>query len=413
MKVLLCHSYYQQRGGEDQSFEEERALLRDYGHEVIELTRHNRELAEQGTLAQLMMTLWNRQTANELRHLITTHRPDVLHCTNTFPLISPSVIHQAAKQRVAVVQSLRNYRLICPGTFLMRDDQPCQDCVGRAIPWPAVRHGCYRDSRPASAAVVAMLVLHRALGTWRRKVDAFFTLTNFARSKFIEAGFPKDRVHVKTNSVAPVEVAGIEKSDHFVFVGRLSSEKGVSTLLAAWAADPGLPPLKILGDGPLADEVRAAQKNDSRIHWLGRRDHSEVQEILSRSQALVMPSLWYETFGRTIIEAYSVGTPVIASRLGAMEELVEEGRTGLFFEPGQADSLAEQVWRFVALPLAERQNMAAVSKSRYFEKYTPESNYQRLIEIYETARQRAKRRTLSATKCFEPKETLIPHTERP
>jgi len=257
-----------------------------------------------------------------------------------------------------------------------------------------------------------MLVLHRALGTWRRKVDAFFTLTQFARSKFIEAGFPEDRVHVKTNSVAPSAESDVEKSDDFVFVGRLSPEKGVSTLLAAWALDPGLPTLKILGDGPLADVVRAAQQRDSRIQWLGQRKHGEVQDILSRAQALIMPSLWYETFGRTIIEAYSVGTPVIASLLGAMEELVEEKRTGMFFEPGQAESLVEQVRQFIALPPAVRQEMAAAAKSRYFERFTPESNYQRLIEIYETARQRAKHRRCSAARYYEHKENLIPHTER-
>jgi len=389
MKVLLCHTYYRQRGGEDHSFEEERQLLSDHGQEVVEYVRRNDELDEFRPWSLAGTTLWNRRASRELERLMVDTRPDVVHCTNTFPLISPAVIHRAHRQGAAVVQALRNYRLICPGSLLMRDGRTCEDCVGRAVPWPAVAHGCYRESRAASVVVASMLVLHRALGTWRRKVDAFFTLTDFARQKFVEAGFPADRLHVKYNSVADAAQPLANRADYLVFVGRLSPEKGVKTLLAAWQAYPALPPLKILGDGPLANEVQASQAADPRIEWLGRLEPTEVNRVVALAQALVMPSVWFETFGRTIAEAYACRTPVIASRLGAMRELVDEDRTGLFFEPGSASDLASAVQRFAALSAAKKQAFGDAARNRYLAHFTPDCNYRRLIEIYELARQRA------------------------
>lgn len=389
MKVMLCHTYYQQRGGEDQSFEEERQLLRSHGHEVIDYVRHNDELDGQRAWALAGTTLWNRRAAEEFEQLVVERQPDVVHITNTFPLISPAIIHRAHRRGVAVVQALRNYRLICPGSYLLRDGKPCHDCVTRSVPWPAVAHGCYRDSRAATAVVSGMLMLHRTLGSWRRKVDAFFTLTHFARQKFLEAGFPAQRVHVKYNSVADSGATNGERGDNCVFVGRLSPEKGIATLLDAWRSDATLPGLKIVGDGPLAEAVERAQAADARIEWLGQRPVDEVARFVGSAQALVMPSLWYETFGRTIAEAYAVRTPVIASRLGAMAELVEDDGTGLLFESGQAADLARAVRRMAEYSPAKRQALGDAARTRYEALFTPESNYRQLMEIYGVARQRA------------------------
>lgn len=397
MKILLCHTAYLQRGGEQQSFEEERQLLLAHGHEVVEYLRSNDELAGQSSLSAARLTLWNRQAAAEVEQLIKDQRPDVMHCTNTFPMISPSVCHTAHRHGVAVVQALRNYRLICPGSYLMRDGKPCNDCVRRAVPWPAVLHRCYRDIAAASAVVAAMVVLHRSLGTWQRKVDAFFSLTQFARQCFVEAGFPEDRTHVKYNCVYPDPGAGQGDGDYLVFVGRLSPEKGVATVLAAWAADKTLPPLKIIGDGPLAESVRDAQQRDSRIEWLGERKLSEVIQVVGRANALIMPSVWYETFGRTIAEAFATGTPVIASRLGAMQELVEVDRTGFLFEAGNSADLTQKIHHFKNLPDEARQPMREAARAAYEQKFTPEQNYQRLIEIYEMAQQRVSQRKQTQT----------------
>jgi len=390
MKVLLCHSYYQQRGGEDRSFEEERELLIQEGHEVIDFVRRNDALRGRSGLRIAGTTLWNRQAAATMRQLVDEHRPEIVHLTNTFPLLSPAVVRAAHGHGAAVVQALRNYRHLCANGCLVRAGRPCEECPGRIIPWPAVVHRCYRDSVAASSVVASMQVLHRLLGTWRSRVDAYFTPSEFARSKFIEAGYPAERVHVKYNSVhfgsAGALVAA--RDDYLVFVGRLCHEKGVALVLDTWKASPSLPPLRIVGDGPLADLVSAAQERDQRITWHGQLDRDKLYEQVSGARALLMPSVWYETFGRTIAEAFAVGTPVIASRLGAMAELVEHERTGLLFEAGNAADLGRQIARFQQLSAEQTTEMGEAAQRRYEQRFTPQRNYARLMEIYRLARQR-------------------------
>jgi glycosyltransferase involved in cell wall biosynthesis len=398
MKILLCHTYYTQRGGEDRSFEEERELLRGAGHEVIEYVQHNDAMNAMGRVAAAATTVWNRRAAADVAELVRTRTPDVVHCTNTFPLLSPAVCRAAHRGGAAVVQALRNYRLLCAGSYLLRDDRPCEDCIGRSVPWPAVVHRCYRDSAAASAAVAAMQVVHRAAGTWRRHVDAFFTLTEFARGKFLAAGFPADRVHVKYNSVHPDPGVGDGAGGFFAFAGRLSPEKGVATLLKAWRLDATLPPLKVIGDGPLAPQVAAAAADDPRIEWLGHRTEADVHGIFGRAMGVIVPSVWYETFGRTIAEAFAGGTPVIASRLGAMAELVADGRTGWLFAPGDAANLARAVAACRDTEDGPRATLRVAARAEYERQFTPMSNYRRLLEIYElalaTARANSPRRAI-------------------
>ncbi|BBO33006.1 glycosyltransferase [Lacipirellula parvula] len=407
MRVLLCHSYYTQRGGEDRSFEEERELLQANGHEVIEYVRRNEELVGRGKLAAAATTLWNRQAGREVAAIIERHRPDVLHATNTFPLISPSVCDVAHRAGVAVVQALRNYRLLCANSYLMRDGQPCEACVGKAVPLPAIQHRCYRDSAAASAVVAAMQVYHRTVGVWRNRVDAFFTLTHFARQKFVDAGLPADRVHVKYNSVSPDPGVGDGSGGYAVFVGRLSPEKGVGTVLAAWEANRELPPLVIVGDGPLRAAVEAAASRDARITIRGELSNAEAQRVIGAANLLVMPSLWYETFGRTIAEAYATGTPVVASRLGAMAELVEEGVAGSLFNPGHAADLAQRVAELTLRPADEQQAIRRRARQAYEQQFTPAHNYRRLLEIYEIALTSARERcgaSSHAAKASQPNE---------
>jgi glycosyltransferase involved in cell wall biosynthesis len=386
MKVLLCHTYYMQRGGEDRSFEEERELLLANGHRVVEYIRRNDELVGMRPLLAASKTLWNRQAAREVSQLIARERPDVLHATNTFPLISPAVCYAAKRHGVAVVQALRNYRLLCANSYLLRDGRPCEDCIGRAIPWPAIKHRCYRDSAAASAVVAAMQVLHRTLGVWRNKVDAFFTLTEFARQKFIDAGLAANRVHVKHNSVSPDPGVGRGDGGYLALVGRLSPEKGIATVLEAWRRDASLPPLRVVGDGPLAVQVQAAAAVDSRITWLGQVTNAEANRVIGAATALLMPSLWYETFGRTIAEAFAAGTPVIASRLGAMAELVDDGQTGWLFTPGDASALAACIHVLSNLPIDAMAAVRRRARQEYECRFTPLHNYARLIEIYEIAK---------------------------
>jgi glycosyltransferase involved in cell wall biosynthesis len=389
MKVLLCHTYYTQRGGEDRSFEEERELIIANGHRVIEYVRRNDELVKLNPLIAASRTLWNREAARDVTRLIASERPDVLHVTNTFPLISPAVCHAAHRQGIAVVQALRNYRLLCANSYLLRDGRPCEDCIGRRLPWPAIKHRCYRDSAAASTVVAAMQALHNTLGTWRSNVDAFFTLTHFARQKFINAGFPADRIHIKYNSVSPDPGIGRGDGGYIALVARLSPEKGIGAALEAWRRDLTLPPLKVVGDGPLAPQVQAAAAADARITWLGQLSNVEANRVIGTATALLMPSLWYETFGRTIAEAYAAGTPVIASNLGAMAELVEEGQTGWLFTPGDSGQLAARVRDVMVADSAHLAAMRTRARRAYERQFMPNHNYARLIEIYEMAKGRA------------------------
>lgn len=388
MKILLCHNFYQQPGGEDQSFAAEARMLEAHGHDVVRFTRHNDSIDGMSRWDVAKRTLWSRQSYRELRDLIRRERPAVMHCTNTFPLISPAAYYAARAEGVPVVQSLRNYRLLCPNALLLRNGRVCEDCLGKAIPWPAVVHGCYRESRLASAVVALMVAGHRALRTWSRAVDLYFTLTEFARRKLVEGGLPANRLAVKPNFIDPDPGPGSGCGGYAVFVGRLSPEKGIETLLAAWQQDRSLPSLKVVGDGPLAGAVAAAAARDPRIEGLGHRPAQEVLEIVGQAGCLVMPSVWYETFGRTIIEAFARGTPVVASRIGALAELVDEGRTGLLFEPGDAADLAVRVRHLLADP-ATLARMRQQARQEYHQKYTAEINYRQLMALYERAGERS------------------------
>jgi glycosyltransferase involved in cell wall biosynthesis len=284
--------------------------------------------------------------------------------------------------KVPVVQSLHNYRLLCPAATFVRDGVVCEDCLGKTVPWPAVKNSCYRSSKLASAAVANMLVVHRGLHTWTRKVARFIALTEFARNKFISGGLPEERITTKPNFVTLDPRMGAGKGGYALFVGRLSEEKGLATLLGAWKNICGRGRLKIAGDGPMAPIVREAACTVAGIEWLGPRSRDEVSLLMANAAFLVFPSICYETFGLSIIEAFSVGLPVIASNLGAMSELVTNGRTGKLFPAGSSEALTTAIdWAF-ANPNA-LQSMRLQARQEFELKYTAESNYVQLMRIYQ------------------------------
>ncbi|HIF00867.1 MAG TPA: glycosyltransferase family 1 protein [Planctomycetes bacterium] len=384
MKILVCHNFYQQPGGEDQVFDDECALLESRGHEVVRFTMHNDQLDGMSRVEMVKKTIWNSTVEQDLIALIQRELPDVMHCHNTFPLISPSAYYAAQSQGVAVVQTLHNYRLLCPGATLLRDGKVCEKCIGKRLALPAIRHACYRNNRAATTATTAMLAVHHQKNTWTDVIDRYIALTDFSRQKFIEGGFPAERICLKPNLVQPDPGVGQHDGHYAVFAGRLSPEKGVETLLQTWEHLEAEIPLKILGDGPMAEQVQQAAERDARIEWLGRVDIDEVAHVIGHANVLVMPSVCYETFGRTMIEAFAAGTPVIASRMGAMEELVDEGQTGFLFQPDNAKDLAEKLRQLWQQPDVQQQ-MRQAAREEYDNQYTAEPNYQRLIEIYEAA----------------------------
>lgn len=381
MRVLLVHNYYQQPGGEEQIFATEAAMLESHGHQVMRYTIHNDQIANANPFLLAKNTLWNSTVHQELRSLVQREKPDIAHFHNTFPLISPAAYYALQAEGVPVVQTLHNYRLLCPNALFFRDGKVCEDCLGKPIPLPGIIHGCYRGSRTASAVVAANISFHSWVGTWSKAVDVFIAYSHFAMDKFIQGGLPAEKLAFKTNFLHPAPQPGEGKGGYGLFVGRLSVEKGLGVMLDAWRKLNGKIPLKILGDGPMAGLVTEAAIEMPEIEWLGRRPLEEVYEIVGDAAFLIFPSEWYETFGRVAIEAFARGTPVVASKIGAITELVDHGRTGLHFRPSDPVDLADKIQWLLDHPTELRQ-MRQEARTEFEKKYTAEDNYRRLMEIY-------------------------------
>lgn len=378
MRVLVAHNAYRERGGEDAVAEAEVELLRAHGHEVRVFARHNDEAVAQAPLSLALQTLWSRRTVRELRALLADFRPEVVHAHNTFPLISPSLYWAAHEARVPVVQTLHNFRLLCPQAMLLREGRVCEDCVG-TLPWRGVLRGCYRGSVAHSAVLGTTVALHRAAGTWAHRVRRYIALNQFCRDKFVAGGLPAARIRLKPNFVALDARPQWDERAGGLFVGRLSAEKGVELLAAAAAEVPHVP-LTVIGDGPGGTCARAAFG----ARWLGRQPLPQVLQHMQRALYLVLPSLWYENFPRTLVEAFACGLPAIASRLGALAEIVRDGRTGLLFDPGQAGDLASKLAWAEAHPEAMKR-MGRAARAEYEARYTPARNHAQLLEIYRDA----------------------------
>lgn len=384
MQILSIHNNYLIRGGEDESRAAEEQLLRATGHRVDVYEEHNQRIAELGATQTAIRTIWSQESYHLVKQQLQKSAYDLVHVQNFFPLISPSVYYAARSQNVPVVQTLRNYRLLCPNGLFFRDGKVCEDCLGKFFPVSGMLHNCYRQNRAATATTAMMLMFHRLLGTWLNQVNLFIALSEFARNKFISAGFPAEKVVVKPNFVDPDPGVGTGQGGYALYVGRLSVEKGLDTLLQAWEHLAYPIPLKIVGDGPLAPLVTAATQRCSQIEWLGRKSLPKVYNLMGEATMLIFPSKWYETFGRVAVEAFAKGTPVIAANLGAIAELVTSGHTGLHFHPSDPLDLATQVDWLLSHPQTYR-SMRQAARAEYETKYTAAQNYQRLLEIYNLA----------------------------
>jgi glycosyltransferase involved in cell wall biosynthesis len=384
MKIVVAHNFYRQPGGEDQCVATEVAMLTARGHAVTQYCLRNESIDSMGRLDLASRTIWSQPAFQELRDLFRTHRPQIAHFHNTFPLISPAAYYAARAEDVRVVQTLHNFRLCCANALLFRNGEICEDCVGKAIPWPGVLHKCYRDSRAASGATAAMLTVHRALGTWRKAVDMYIVLTESSRRKLVGGGLPAEKIAIKPNFAYPDPGPGTGSGGFGLFVGRLSAEKGVETLLEAWRQLGRTLPLKFVGDGPMKAAAEEAAANDAAIQWLGSLPLDAVYALMGQAMFLVVPSQCYENFPRVVIEAFAKGTPVIASKLGAMAEIVADGRTGLHFRPGDPVDLAAKVRQIVADPL-DLARMRQAARQEFDRAFTVDANYKTLMAIYEEA----------------------------
>ena len=416
MKILIVHNQYQHRGGEDVVREAESRLLRNAGHTVIEYVRSNSE-CEGSALHHLSVaagTIWSSTSRRELRELLLREKPDVAHFHNTFPLISPSAYYACAAAGVPVIQTLHNFRLLCPGANFLRDGRVCEECLGCTLAWPALAHACYRQSRPATAAAAAMLAAHRAMNTWRTKIALYLALTEFSRQKFIVGGLPAERIAVKPNFVEhdPGPKRGF--GHYALYVGRLSEEKGLRTLLSAWLQLSEKVPLKIAGHGPLQEQLlrefpEFQGAGSPQVEWLGPVPRTQIPRLMHGARFLIFPSICFENFPLAIAEAFACGLPVIGSRLGATAELVSDSSTGLLFTAGDARDLAAKVaWAWTHPD--ELFAFGRRARAEYQAKYTASVALRHLESLYERA---LRTRPIPASTTASPTNRVAPAVSAP
>jgi len=383
MRILLVHCRYRQRGGEDSVFETEVSQLSEAGQDVSLCEFSNDDIAAGSAIEKLrtgIQTVWATESVKQLRERVRSERPDVVHFHNTFPVLSPRAYRVCREEGVPVVQTLHNFRTFCAGAMLMRDGKVCEACFGGHF-YQGVRYACYRQSRLASAAVVAMQYVHHGMGTFTECVDAYIALTDFAKVKCVAGGLPESHIVVKPNSLTTDPGMGAGAGDYVLFVGRLSEEKGIRTLLEAWKVLTDIP-LVMAGDGPLLDYVKArAQELGHRVTVLGRVSEAEVANLMGSARLLVMPSEWYEGFPMTAVEAYARGLPIIASRIGSLAEIVHDGVSGALFPAGDCAALAATVNELIS----DQERLGTFrrgARQQFVDHYSAANNVAALLSIY-------------------------------
>jgi glycosyltransferase involved in cell wall biosynthesis len=389
MRIVVVHNRYQsaQPSGENLVVEQETSMLRNAGHEVVPYERASDDIIGSSLVRRALVpgrVVWSPEDLRRLARLLEEVHPHVVHVHNTFPLISPSILEACRAYGVPVVATLHNFRLMCANAQLLRDGRPCDLCVGH-VPWRAVVHRCYRDSAAATIPVAVGIQVHQRRQTWIRGVTTFIALTEFVRQQYVAGGFPGDRIRVKPNFVPRPRRRRASAGSRFLFLGRLSPEKGVDVLLDAWA--PELGQLLIVGDGPSRRELEAlaAHHGDS-VRFAGSQPRERCMELLADTRALIVASRAYETFGLAVVEAYAHGVPAVAPALGGFTDLIREGRTGLLFSPGDPDDLHRKLLQ-IADP-EQSMEMGRGAWCRYEAAYTPERNLATLVAIYREAADR-------------------------
>jgi glycosyltransferase involved in cell wall biosynthesis len=388
MKVLLCHTFYRTAApsGEDAVFHNERALLESNGIDVLTYEKHNDDLADTAIADKIrngIECVWSRRSYLELRALLDHSKPDIAHFHNTFPQLSPSVYAACAESGVPVVQTLHNYRFICPNGLLLRDERPCEDCISGSL-FSSLRHRCYRNSLLATSALTANIAFNRLNGSFKNSVHRYIALTQFAKDRFIAGGLPAHRIRVKPNFLDDVPEV-VTKDDYAIFVGRLTQEKGVNTLIQAWTQLGGAIPLKVVGDGALRPQLEdSVRRLGLPIQFLGKQSKSEVLKLVGGAKLQVIPSEWYEGFPMVVLEAFASRTPVIASRIGSLAEIIQDKINGLHFTAGDSTNLATSI----KLLWNDRELLKSLGnngRATYDENYNPQSNFRHLMEIYREA----------------------------
>ncbi|MDJ0688696.1 MAG: glycosyltransferase [Xenococcaceae cyanobacterium MO_188.B32] len=395
MKILQVHNQYRHRSGEEVVVEAEQKMLTNYGHQVEQWIVKSSDIENARGLAKAgiaLQSIWSSKTYGMVKKQIKNFEPDIVHVHNTVPLISPSVYSACRDANVPVVKTLHSYKLICPGAYLYRDGKICEDCISKPVKYPSVIHGCYRHNRFHSAITTTGLAVNRFQGTYQKDVDIFIALTRFARQKFIEGGFPAEKIAVKPNFIASNIQPGEHQGKYALFVGKLVKYKGIETFLKAWDLLEEPIPLKVVGKGPL--DILLKGSIPSGIEYLGALPREKVLELMQNASFLIFPSEWYEPFGMVVIEAFATGLPVIGSYRASSREIIKDGYSGWHFKPENAEDLARVVKETWSNPdeLKRRGNLA---RKQYEQCYSAEVNYQMLLNIYQTAIERTQNQDFS------------------
>src|SRR3954451_5809181 len=388
MRVLLVHSAYQQFGGEDSVVRAETELLKSHGDEVYTYSRHNDEIKDFSRMDKALFfpqSLYSWKTSDGLEDAVRRVRPDVAFVHNVYPLISPAAYHKLHQLGVPTVQVLHNFRPFCPNGFFYTQGQICEACKGGNY-LNAVSKRCFKHSIALSGLYAMTLGLNR-MGGMLDKISGFICLTEFFRIKMREAGVPESKLFVRPNFVrAPALRETRDSSGYALFLGRLSPEKGCWMLIRAFEQLPGVH-LKIVGTGPMEQELREYIRNKGiqNIEMLGFKAGEEKWEILRNALCVVLPSEWYENFPVTALEGFMAARPVVASRIGGLPYIVEDGKSGLLFEPGNAEELAQHLRYLVGHP-AEAESMGRRGRMLTETKYGPEEGYENLMRVFAQVR---------------------------
>jgi glycosyltransferase involved in cell wall biosynthesis len=402
VKILLVHNFYGSAApsGENSAYRAEAGLLQNRGHSVIEFNRHSDEILQQnfyGRLKGAVSAVWNPFSLHALKRTLRETKPDIVHVHNTFPLLSPSVLYAPREQNIPTVMTMHNYRIGCSAGTAVRKDRACTLCLDKKSVIPALRYGCYRDSRIATLPVSAMIALHNAMSTWRNTIDAFITLTDFQRETMVRFGIPSESLFVKPHFLEdpPQPVSWKDRDNKAVFVGRLYAAKGIHVLLEAWKRmGKGAPHLEVVGDGPMrAQLVRSAQESEASdsISFLGNVSREEAMNRISRAKLLIVPSLCLEGFPMVVQEAFALGVPVAASNIGSLPSLIADNKNGKLFIPGDAGDILSCVTGLLADDTRLR-ILGESARCEFDEKYTAEKNYTTLMAVYRAATKHRERR---------------------
>jgi|TARA_B100000959_G_scaffold151852_1_gene159203 glycosyltransferase involved in cell wall biosynthesis len=377
MRILFVHNYYQQSGGEDQVFLAEQDLMKNHGLDVHQYVVHNYTLQTiQSRIKTALNLVYSKESKISFSNYLAEINPDIVHCHNFFPLLTPSIFDACKDMNIPSVLTLHNYRLICPSAMLMRNGKPWEFSINHNPLW-TIPLKIYRNSYFGTASLAWMINYHKNKDTWKNKIDRIIILTQFAKKKFIEAGFSAKNLVVKPNFIPDPITSPVEKKPFCLFVGRLSPEKGIKFLLDSWQSIDYK--LKIIGDGPLKNHVLTAGEN---VDYLGSFPNEKVKVYLQEAQFLVFPSTWYEGFPMVLVEALACGTPALVTNIGSMKEIIDDETNGLHFQFNDSTSFINQVNRMIK----NKQfcsDLGQSAREKYLKNYTPEINYGQLLGIYQ------------------------------